>query len=147
MLSIKKNRHPLYSLQNRLRKSHKHLSFLLLLCVCLPLLVLPSWRYWKKKKKEKEKEKKPTNAGEVREVSSIPGWGRPMEESKATHSSILFWRTTWTEETGRLLTVHGVTKSQTWIKWFSTHTHKKPIHYLEFVNSFRSCLFQYFKRL
>ena len=28
----------------------------------------------------------------------------------ATHSSILAWRSPWTEEPGGLLTVHGVTK-------------------------------------
>ena len=33
----------------------------------------------------------------------------------ATHSSILAWRIPWTEETGRL-TVHGVTKRQTWLR-------------------------------
>ena len=33
----------------------------------------------------------------------------------ATHSSILAWRIPWTEEPGRLHTVHGVAKSQTWL--------------------------------
>jgi len=37
----------------------------------------------------------------------------PLEEGKATHSSILAWRIPWTEEPGRLHTVHGVVKSQT----------------------------------
>ena len=31
----------------------------------------------------------------------------------ATHSSILDWRISWTEEPGGLYIVHGVTKSQT----------------------------------
>ena len=31
----------------------------------------------------------------------------------ATHSSILDWRIPWTEEPGRLHTVHGVTESDT----------------------------------
>ena len=30
------------------------------------------------------------------------GWEDPLEEGKATHSSILAWRTLWTEEPGRL---------------------------------------------
>ena len=30
------------------------------------------------------------------------GWGDPLEESMATHSSILAWRVPWTEEPGRL---------------------------------------------
>ena len=30
------------------------------------------------------------------------GWEDPLEEDKATHSSILAWRIPWTEELGRL---------------------------------------------
>ena len=30
------------------------------------------------------------------------GWEDPLEESMATHSSILAWRILWTEEPGRL---------------------------------------------
>ena len=30
------------------------------------------------------------------------GWEDPLEEGMATHSSILAWRTPWTEEPGRL---------------------------------------------
>jgi len=30
------------------------------------------------------------------------GWENPLEESMATHSSILAWRIPWTEEPGRL---------------------------------------------
>ena len=41
-----------------------------------------------------------------------------------THSSILAWRITWTEEPGRLAAVHGFAKSQT-LKQLSTHT--KPL--------------------
>ena len=33
----------------------------------------------------------------------------PVEEGKATHSSILAWRIPWTEEPGEL---HGVARSQ-----------------------------------
>ena len=40
------------------------------------------------------------------------GWEDPLEEDMATHSSILAWRITWTEEPGGA-TVHGVTKSWT----------------------------------
>ena len=38
------------------------------------------------------------------------GQGDPLEEGMATHSSVLAWRISWTEEPGGL---HGVTKSQT----------------------------------
>ena len=30
------------------------------------------------------------------------GWEDPLEKGTATHSSILAWRTPWTEEPGRL---------------------------------------------
>ena len=30
------------------------------------------------------------------------GWEDPLEEAKAAHSSILAWRTPWTEEPGEL---------------------------------------------
>ena len=36
----------------------------------------------------------------------------PLEEGMATHSSVLAWRLSWTEEPGGL---HGVAKSQTWL--------------------------------
>ena len=35
------------------------------------------------------------------EVQSL-GWEDPMKKGMATHSSILEWRTPWTEELGRL---------------------------------------------
>ena len=39
----------------------------------------------------------PANAGDIRDVGSVPGWGRPLEKDMATHSSILAWRSPWTE--------------------------------------------------
>ena len=44
----------------------------------------------------------PTNAGDVRDAGLILGEEDPLEEGMATHSSILAWRTPWTEEPGRL---------------------------------------------
>ena len=35
------------------------------------------------------------------QVQSL-GWKDPLEEGMATHSSILSWRISWTEEPGRL---------------------------------------------
>ena len=35
-------------------------------------------------------------------MSSTPGSGDPLEEGMATHSSILDWRTPWTEDPGGL---------------------------------------------
>ena len=40
------------------------------------------------------------------------GWEDPLEEM-ATSSSIIAWENPWTEEPGRLHTVHGITKNQT----------------------------------
>ena len=37
----------------------------------------------------------PANAGNTRDVGSIPESGRSLEEEMATHSSILFWRIPW----------------------------------------------------
>ena len=34
----------------------------------------------------------PANAGDIRDMGSIPGSGNPLEEGMATHSSILAWR-------------------------------------------------------
>ena len=41
----------------------------------------------------------PANAGDARDLGSIPGSGRPLEKEMATHSSTLAWRIPWTEET------------------------------------------------
>ena len=35
------------------------------------------------------------------------GWEDLLEKEMATHSSILAWKIPWTEEPGRLHTVHG----------------------------------------
>ena len=44
----------------------------------------------------------PANVGDVTDVGSIPGLGRPLEEGMATHSRILDWRISWSEEPGWL---------------------------------------------
>ena len=43
--------------------------------------------------------KKTANARDIREASSIPGWGR-SPGGQASHSSILAWRIPWTGESG-----------------------------------------------
>ena len=45
---------------------------------------------------------KNTNAGDLRDVGTIPGWKDPLEEGMAAHCGILAWRILWTEEPGRL---------------------------------------------
>ena len=42
----------------------------------------------------------PANAGDIRDVGSIPGSGRSLEEGMATHSNILVWKIPWTEKPG-----------------------------------------------
>ena len=54
----------------------------------------------------------PANAGDVRDISSIPGSEDPLEEEMATHPSILAGRIPWTEEPDGLQSI-GVTESQT----------------------------------
>ena len=34
----------------------------------------------------------PANAGDVRDVNSIPGWEYPLKEGMETHLSILAWK-------------------------------------------------------
>ena len=48
----------------------------------------------------------------------------PLEESMATHFSILAWRIPWREEPGGLQKIlYRVTKSWTWLKWQHTCTY------------------------
>ena len=68
----------------------------------------------------------PENLPAVQEmrVRSL-GWEDPLEEGMATHSSILAWKIPWTEEPGRLHTVHRVTQSRMLPMHFSMHTHMR----------------------
>ena len=47
-------------------------------------------------------ENTPAKAGDLRDVGSIPGSGRSLEEGMATRSNSLAWRIPWTEEPGGL---------------------------------------------
>ena len=49
----------------------------------------------------------PANAGDIRDVSLIPGLGRSLVKGMATHSSILAWRIPWTEEPGGLWSIRS----------------------------------------
>ena len=46
------------------------------------------------------------------DLGSIPGLGRSSRKEMATHSHIIAWRITWTEEPGGLR-FRGITKSRT----------------------------------
>ena len=43
-----------------------------------------------------------TSAYNVEDLGSIPGWEDILEKEMATHSSILAWKISWTEDPGRL---------------------------------------------
>ena len=47
----------------------------------------------------------PANAGELRDVVSISGPGRSLEEGMAIHFSILAWRIPWIEKPGGLQSI------------------------------------------
>ena len=40
----------------------------------------------------------PANTGDMRNLGSVPGWGRSLEKGMATHSNVLAWRIPGTEE-------------------------------------------------
>ena len=61
----------------------------------------------------------PASAGDVRDVGSIPGLGRSLENRMAMDSSVLAWKILWIEEPGS--SVHGVTNSWTRLKQLSMH--------------------------
>ena len=47
----------------------------------------------------------PTNAADLRDMSSSLGWEDPLEKGVATHTSVLARRIPWTEEAGGLQSV------------------------------------------
>ena len=57
------------------------------------------------------------NAGDL---GSIPASGRSPGEGNGNHSTILAWKIPWTEDPGRLHTVHGVTESRTRLSDFTS---------------------------
>ena len=69
----------------------------------------------------------PANAGDVRDMDYISGSGSfPWRRTFSTHpfynhSSILVWRTPWTEELSGWAIVHRDPKSRTHLKRLSTH--------------------------
>ena len=47
-------------------------------------------------------EESTSSARDTGDIGSIPGLERSPEEEMATHWSVLAWKSTWTEELGRL---------------------------------------------
>ena len=63
----------------------------------------------------------PANAGDLRDVDLTPSQEDPLEESMATHSSILAWRIPWREEPCRLQSIGLQRVKQDWSDWARTH--------------------------
>ena len=61
---------------------------------------------------------------DIKEAGLIPEWEDPLEEGMATHSSILAWRTPWTQEPGGLPHGYRVANSRTRLKQLSMHAHR-----------------------
>ena len=54
----------------------------------------------------------PANAGDIRDVVSVPGWEDPMEKKMTNHSSVLAWKISM-DRGAWWVTDHGVAKSWT----------------------------------
>ena len=64
------------------------------------------------------------NAGDVRDTSSIPGWGRSPGGGLAPHFSILAWRIPWPEEPGRLQSIGSQRVRHDWSKLACMHAYR-----------------------
>ena len=63
------------------------------------------------------------------------GWEDPLEEGRATRSSILAWRLPWTEEPGGAM-VHRVAKSWTRLRQLNTHQELAYARHCPCITSF-----------
>ena len=72
------------------------------------------------------------NEGDVRFTVLFPCREDPLEKGMAAHSSVLAWRSPYTEEPGGLQS--RVTKSRTRLKWLSVRAHT-VIQYRKKINS------------
>ena len=62
----------------------------------------------------------PVNAGDIRDVGSIPESGRSPGGGHGNHSSVLAWRIPWTEEPGRL---QSMGLQRVWHDWSNLAQH------------------------
>ena len=62
----------------------------------------------------------PANAGDIRDVGSIPGWGRSPGGGHSNHSSTHAWRIPWTEESGGLWSIGSQRVGHDWATKHST---------------------------
>ena len=75
----------------------------------------------------------PANAGDIRSL----GREDPLEEGRATHSSVLAWRIPWTEEPGRLQSMGLQKLGVTEVTW-KAHTN---IIYLPVRKILQQCFY------
>ena len=73
------------------------------------------------------------NAGDAKDVSSIPGWERSSGLGKGNHSSILAWKIPWTEE--KVGYSHGVAKSQIQLSMHASNIHTAYWKYIGFYQN------------
>ena len=73
----------------------------------------------------------PANAGDVRDLGSIPGSGRSLGEG---HSNSLQYSCLESpiDRGAQQATVHSVAQSWTWLKWLSTHAVNKCLYLVQF---------------
>ena len=81
----------------------------------------------------------PANAGDRREQVQSLGGEDPLEKGMATHSSILTYKTPWTEPTlTQWAAGHGVSESQT-DRGMSTYTHSGVTSVTQLKGYIMSC--------
>ena len=82
------------------------------------------------------------NAGDP---GSIPGSGRPLEKEMTTHSSILVWRISWTEEPGRLQSMESQRIRHNWVT-NTFNTYREPIYemydLIKYINKYKHKIHQ-----
>ena len=68
----------------------------------------------------------PDNAADIRDTGLIPGWEDSLEEGMATHSNVLAWRISWTEEPSRLQSMRSQRGRHDWSNLAHTHVPHLP---------------------
>ena len=74
--------------------------------------------------------KPPANAGDVRDMGSIPGLGRSPGEGIGYPLQYSCLENAMGSRAWQAM-VHRITQSQTWLKWLSTHTHTHTHTHIE----------------
>ena len=77
----------------------------------------------------------PANAGNIRDMGSVPGWKDSLEEGIATHSSILAWRIPWT---GSLVGYSPRGHTELDMTEVTEHTHMRSLNEMVLKNKFQS---------